>query len=131
VTTFVGLLITAWISSALQITGANLGAGHPRPLAGWRARGLDPPVLLVKQAVDRRKTGPSSSERTLRSHPFTVGLLMIVCCKPGWSLTGFSTRVSKVGSAKGGCYGGSTPQAGVRQRVAPSYVDRYICRPEP
>ena len=53
VTTFVGLLITAWISSGLQITRAHLGRWPSSSLAGCLARGLDPPVLLVKKAVDR------------------------------------------------------------------------------
>ena len=54
VTTFLGLLITTWISSGLQINGAKTWL--PAIVIVWLAALLADlilPVLLVKQAVDQ------------------------------------------------------------------------------
>jgi low temperature requirement protein LtrA len=54
VTTFLGLLITTWISSGLQINGAKTWL--PAIVIVWLAAlvaDLILPVLLVKQAVDQ------------------------------------------------------------------------------
>jgi hypothetical protein len=55
VTTFVGLLVTAWISRGLKITGASTWCWPRSSLAGWLA-GLILPVFLMRKAVDQRKT---------------------------------------------------------------------------
>ena len=56
VTTFVGLLITAWISSGLKITGASIWCWSHSRLAGCLVAVLILPVLLMKKAVEQRKT---------------------------------------------------------------------------
>ena len=59
VTTFVGLLITNWISSGLQITGIKTWV--LATLIVWLAAlvaALILPALLVRKAVDQRRSQP-------------------------------------------------------------------------